>query len=55
MAQDAPDPGTDTRPQPERRNGQGEHEGKAHSPSEFDPVNPAKSGGKPDDEVQEQL
>lgn len=40
-------PGTDDRPaprppQPQRRNGQGEHHGTAHSPDEFDPMNPAK-------------
>lgn len=41
--------------QPERQNGQGEHEGKPHSPQEFDVMNPAKIKDKPDDEVQEQV
>ncbi|MFC3168773.1 MULTISPECIES: hypothetical protein [Paracoccus] len=41
--------------EPDRRNGQGEHEGKAHSPSEFDVMNPAKTKDKPNDDVQEQL
>lgn len=42
-------------PEPDRRNGQGEHEGKAHSPKEFDVMNPAKTQDKPNEDVQEQL
>lgn len=42
-------------PEPDRRNGQGEHEGKAHSPKEFDVMNPAKTQNKPNEDVQEQL
>ncbi|MFN3276294.1 MAG: hypothetical protein ACK41U_16670 [Paracoccus sp. (in: a-proteobacteria)] len=48
-------PGTDDRPdpespQPQRRNGQGEHHGTTHSPDEFDQMNPAKiePGSPPD-------
>ncbi|MFN3524648.1 MAG: hypothetical protein ACK4YU_01050 [Paracoccus sp. (in: a-proteobacteria)] len=29
-------------PEPDRRNGQGEHAGVAHAPEEFDSMNPAK-------------
>ncbi|WP_347137486.1 hypothetical protein [Paracoccus sp. SSK6] len=41
--------------QPERRNGQGGHEGKPHSPQEFDVRNPARIKDKPNEDVQEQL
>lgn len=39
-------PGTDT-PEPDRRNGQGEHAGVPHSPKEFDVMNPAKMNETP--------
>lgn len=48
-------PDKDTPPEPDRRNGQGEHEGKPHSPDEFDVMNPAKIKDKPNEDVQEQL
>lgn len=48
-------PDTDKDQQPDRRNGQHDHEGKPHRPEEFDVMNPAKIKDKPDDEVQEQL
>lgn len=41
--------------EPDRRNGQGEHAGKPHSPDEFDVMNPARTGNKPPEDVQEQL
>ena len=50
-----PDDDKDKGYQPDRRNGQGEHEGKPHRPEEFDVMNPAKTKDKPNDEVQEQL
>lgn len=50
-----PDKDDDKSDQPKRRNGQGEHEGKPHSPGEFDVMNPAKIKDKPDEDVQEQL
>lgn len=31
-------------PTPRRENGQGDGEGSAHRPEEFDPLNPAKQG-----------
>lgn len=40
---------------PTRQNGQGEHEGKPHSPKEFDVMNPAKIKDKPNGDVQEQV
>lgn len=38
---------------PRQENGQAEHEGSSHDPSEFDPMNPARTKGKPNSDVQE--
>lgn len=39
---------------PRWENDQAEHEGSAHSPEEFDVMNPERTKGNPNDEVQEQ-
>lgn len=38
---------------PRRENAQDNHEGSSHTPDEFDVMNPARTKGKPNDEVQE--
>ncbi|WP_435168765.1 hypothetical protein [Falsirhodobacter sp. 1013] len=40
---------------PRQENEQAEHEGSSHDPSEFDVMNPERTKGKPNDDVQEQL
>jgi hypothetical protein len=42
-----PKPAAEKRTPPDRRNAQGDHEGSAHDPSEFDAQNPAKVVEKP--------
>lgn len=39
---------------PRKPNDMAEHEGSAHDPSEFDPMNPARTKGKPNEDVTEQ-
>lgn len=39
---------------PRHENAQDNHEGSAHKPGEFDVMNPAKTKGKPNSDVQEQ-
>lgn len=38
---------------PRRENDQRAHEGSSHDPSEFDAMNPARTKGKPNSDVQE--
>lgn len=38
---------------PRQENAQAEHEGSAHDPSEFDAMNPERTKGKPNSDVQE--
>ncbi|WP_192841315.1 hypothetical protein [Falsirhodobacter sp. alg1] len=50
-----PKPAKTKRDDPERlENSQAEHEGSAHDPSEFDVMNPERTKGKPNSEVEEQ-
>ncbi|WP_164876085.1 hypothetical protein [Falsirhodobacter deserti] len=38
---------------PRKQNDQAAHEGSAHSPEEFAPMNPQRTKGKPNSDVQE--
>lgn len=50
-----PKPAKEHRSKPPRHeNAQDDHEGSSHTPDEFDVMNPARTEGKPNDEVEEQ-
>ncbi len=55
MANDPKKANQNRPPSGRKANAQAEHEGSSHKPEEFDVMNPARTEGKPDDEVQEQL